>query len=100
MDNIWSEILPSTIAFLSFRAEKKDSMLQELHETEDSFKKEDSVLEQCELLSVRLREALQAHEQDRYDVPKPHASVLYHPSCLCICTQVVDQSSVITPFTV
>ena len=47
-------------------ADKKDSMLQELHETEDSTQKEDSVLEQCEQLSSRLREVLQAHKQDRY----------------------------------
>ena len=70
-------------------------MLQELHETEVSFQKEASVLEQCEQLSIRLREALQAHEQDRYDVPK----VVFGTN-LPVCTHVVDHSSFFIPFTV
>ena len=46
----------------------EESMLHELHESEISFQKEQTVLEQCEQLSSRLKEALQAHKQDRYIV--------------------------------
>lgn len=64
-------------------------MLQEVHANEDSFLKEDSVLEQCEQLSTRLREALQAHEEDRYDVQSPHALCFVLTSCFCVCAPIV-----------
>lgn len=55
-------------------------MLHELHESEISFQKEQTVLEQCEQLSSRLKEALQAHKPDRYNV-RDHCAYVghYHP---------------------
>ena len=43
----------------------EDVMPGEVLEIEDSDQEEESVLEQCEQLSSRLREALQAHQADR-----------------------------------
>ena len=43
----------------------EDDMPGEVLEIEDSDQEEESVLEQCEQLSSRLREALQAHQADR-----------------------------------
>lgn len=68
-------------------------MLHELHESETSFRKEQTVLEQCEQLSSRLKEALQAHKQDRYNVHDQHVL----PSCYCVCAPVVHHLPVIAP---
>lgn len=43
----------------------EDDLPEEVVEIEDSDQEEASVLEQCEQLSSRLREALQAHREDR-----------------------------------
>ncbi|KAL3132188.1 hypothetical protein ABBQ32_008788 [Trebouxia sp. C0010 RCD-2024] len=43
----------------------EDDLPEEVVEFEDSDQEEASVLEQCEQLSSRLREALQAHQEDR-----------------------------------
>ena len=66
-------------------------MLHELHATEISYQKEESVLEQCEQLSSRLREALQAQKEDRY------ASVLLVrvDTCCCLCAPTVQPPPII-----
>lgn len=46
-------------------------MPQELLDIENSHREEESVLEQCEQLSSRLREALQAQTEDRCSCTVP-----------------------------